>query len=179
MLALQAAVELSDDLAIRFATLTHDLGKATTPRRILPSHYGHEERGVKLIDQLCNRLKAPVRFRELATRCAKYHGYLHRLYELRPKTVMKLLTGLDAFRQPQRLDHYILVCQADYQGREGFQDRPYPQGHSLKLIYQAAAEVTSANQDSSLVGKLLGEAIHRDRIRRIKGVMSTFAVSVD
>ncbi|MES9944859.1 MAG: multifunctional CCA addition/repair protein [Candidatus Thiodiazotropha sp.] len=179
MLALQAVVELSDDKAIRFATLTHDLGKATTPQRILPSHYGHEERGVKLIQRMCRRLKAPARFRELACRCATYHGYLHRLYELRPKTVLKLLTGLDAFRQPERLQQFILVCQADYLGREGLQHRPYPQADDLKRIYRAAAEVTSATQDATLMGRLLGEAIDKDRIQRIKEVMNSLQVGVD
>ncbi|MES9969154.1 MAG: multifunctional CCA addition/repair protein [Candidatus Thiodiazotropha sp.] len=179
MLALQAVVELSDDRAIRFATLTHDLGKATTPQRILPGHYGHEERGVKLIKQLCSRLKAPLRFRDLACRCAAYHGYLHRLYELRPKTVLKLLKGLDAFRKPERLQEFILVCQADYLGREGLQQRPYPQADDLKRIYRAAAEVTSATQDPTLMGRLLGDAIDRERIQRITGVMSTLEAAVD
>ncbi|PVV13209.1 MAG: multifunctional CCA tRNA nucleotidyl transferase/2'3'-cyclic phosphodiesterase/2'nucleotidase/phosphatase [gamma proteobacterium symbiont of Ctena orbiculata] len=179
MLALQAVVELSDDRAIRFATLTHDLGKATTPQRILPSHYGHEERGVKLIQRMCGRLKAPARFRELACRCATYHGYLHRLYELRPKTVLKLLTGLDAFRQPERLQQFILVCQADYLGRKGLQHRPYPQADDLKRIYRAAAEVTSATQDATLMGRLLGEAIDKERIQRIKEVMNSLQVGVD
>lgn len=179
MLALQAVVELSDDRAIRFATLTHDLGKATTPQRILPSHYGHEERGVKLIENLCSRLKAPARFRDLACRCAAYHGYLHRLYELRPKTVLKLLTGLDAFRQPERLQQFILVCQADYLGRKGLQQRPYPQADDLKRIYRAAAEVTSATQDRALMGRLLGDAIDKERVQRIKEVMNSLQVAVD
>jgi tRNA nucleotidyltransferase (CCA-adding enzyme) len=173
MMSLQRVVELSDDIAVRFATLTHDLGKGATPEEILPSHYGHEERGVRLIRQLCIRIKVPTRFHELASRCARYHGYLHRLYQLRPKTLHKLFLGLDAFRQPQRLQQFILVCQADYQGRQGFRQRPYPQAEDLKLIYQAAAEVSSADIESSLMGKLLGDAIVRERLKRIKEVMTT------
>ncbi|MES9992541.1 MAG: multifunctional CCA addition/repair protein [Candidatus Thiodiazotropha sp.] len=174
LMALQVAVDLSEDLEVRFATLTHDLGKATTPKRILPSHYGHEERGTRLIDQLCNRISAPKRFRELARSSASYHGYLHRLHELRPKTVLKMLTGLGAFRQPQRLHQFILVCQADFQGRGGFHQRPYPQGEDLMRLYRAAAEVTSATQDASLMGRLLGDAIERERIERIGELMRSF-----
>ncbi|MCU7807867.1 MAG: multifunctional CCA addition/repair protein, partial [Candidatus Thiodiazotropha sp. (ex Semelilucina semeliformis)] len=84
LMALRVACELSDAAEVRFAVLTHDLGKATTPAHVLPSHYGHEGRGERLVKQLCQRLKAPVRFRDLAMRCAAYHGYTHRLYELRP-----------------------------------------------------------------------------------------------
>jgi tRNA nucleotidyltransferase (CCA-adding enzyme) len=179
MLALQVAVELSDDPEVRFATLTHDLGKGNTPEKMLPSHYGHDARGVKLIQQLCARLKAPTRFRQLACGCANYHSYLHRLYELRPKTVLKLFSGLDAFRQPQRLEQFILVCQADYLGREGFAQRPYPQADDLKRIYQAAAAVSSASVDSALMGRLLGDAIHRERIKRVRNVMNSLEAIVD
>lgn len=171
MMSLQVVVGLSDELGVRFATLTHDLGKGNTPEDILPSHYGHEERGVKLIQRLCERVRVPARYRELACRCARYHGYLHRLYALRPKTVLKLLLGLDAFRQPQRLGQFILVCQADYQGRLGFQQRPYPQGNDLMRVYQAAAEVSSADLRPGLAGRLLGDAIDRERIKRIKEVL--------
>jgi tRNA nucleotidyltransferase (CCA-adding enzyme) len=179
MLALQVAVELSHDPEVRFATLTHDLGKGNTPDKILPSHYGHDARGVELIQQLCARLKAPTRFRQLACGCANYHGYLHRLYELRPKTVLKLFSGLDAFRQPQRLEQFILVCQADYLGRKGFAQRPYPQADDLKRIYQAAAAVSSASVDSALMGRLLGDAIHRERIKRVRNVMNSLEAIVD
>ncbi|MEW8143232.1 MAG: multifunctional CCA addition/repair protein [Candidatus Thiodiazotropha endolucinida] len=179
MLALQVAVDLSDDPEVRFATLTHDLGKATTPERILPSHYGHEARGVKAIQRICSRIKAPTRFRELACRCATFHGYLHRLYDLKPKTILKLLAGLDAFRQPQRLQQYILVCQADYQGRLGFRQRPYPQAYDLMRIYQAASEVSSATLDPTLMGRLLGDAIRRERIKRISDVMNSLEAAVD
>ncbi|MEW8204127.1 MAG: multifunctional CCA addition/repair protein [Candidatus Thiodiazotropha endolucinida] len=179
MLALQVAVDLSDDPEVRFATLTHDLGKATTPEQILPSHYGHEARGVKAIQRFCSRIKAPTRFRELACRCATFHGYLHRLYDLKPKTVLKLLAGLDAFRQPQRLQQFILVCQADYQGRLGFRQRPYPQAHDLMRIYQVASEVSSATLDPTLMGRLLGDAIRRERIKRISDVMNSLEAAVD
>jgi tRNA nucleotidyltransferase (CCA-adding enzyme) len=172
MLSLQRVVELSDDVAVRFATLTHDLGKGATSDKILPSHYGHEERGVRLIRQLCLRIKVPTRYRELAWRCARYHGYLHRLYQLQPKTLHKLFLGLDVFRQPQRLQQFILVCQADYQGRQGFRQRAYPQADDLKLIYKAVEKVSSADLDSSLIGKLLGDAIVRERLKRIKDVMT-------
>ncbi|MEW8399237.1 MAG: multifunctional CCA addition/repair protein [Candidatus Thiodiazotropha sp.] len=179
LMALQVAVELSDDPEVRFATLTHDLGKGTTPERILPSHYGHGERGSRLIDQLCDRIRVPGRFRELARGCASYHGHLHRLYELRPKTVLKMLTGLGAFRQPGRLTQFILVCQADFQGRGGFRQRPYPQGEDLMRLYRAAAEVTAATQDASLIGRLLGDAIQRERIERIGERMRTIGATVN
>ncbi|MCU7879595.1 MAG: multifunctional CCA addition/repair protein [Candidatus Thiodiazotropha sp. (ex Lucinoma aequizonata)] len=172
LMALAVACSLSESLEVRFAALTHDLGKGTTPERILPSHYGHEGRGARLVEQLCYRLKAPARFRELACRCATYHGYLHRLYELQPKTILKLLMGLDTFRQPERLSNFVLVCQADFQGRNGFQQRPYPHAQALIQLYQVASEVRSETVDATLIGKLLGDAICRERVARIDNEMT-------
>ncbi|MEJ2592386.1 MAG: multifunctional CCA addition/repair protein [Candidatus Thiodiazotropha sp.] len=167
LMALAVACEMSDSLEVRFAVLTHDLGKATTPSHVLPSHYGHEARGERLVQQLCRRLKAPVRYRELAMRCAVYHGYTHRLYELRPKTVLKLLAGLDAFRRPQRLRDFLIVCESDYRGREGFHERPYPQARDLLRLYEAASGISVEGATDDMAGWLKGEAIRRQRIRRI------------
>jgi len=167
MLALTVACELSREPEVRFAALTHDLGKATTPDRILPSHHGHEGRGERLVEGLCRRLKAPVVFRELAMRCAVYHGFTHRLYELKPKTVLKLLNGLDAYRRPDMLRRFLLVCEADYRGREGLHDRPYPQSADLWQLYQMSRDVSTQGLASDKPGWLLGEAIRRERIRLI------------
>jgi len=103
MLVLDQAARLSPDLAVRFAALLHDLGKGATPKDILPHHYGHEERSVQLAEALCTRLHVPREYRELALLAARYHGLVHRVKDLRPETVLRLLKSCDAFRRPQRL----------------------------------------------------------------------------
>ncbi len=176
LMALGVACELSESLEVRFATLTHDLGKANTPAHILPSHYGHEERGTRRIDRLCRRLKVPNRFRELALSCARYHGYTHRLYTLRAKTVIKLLMGLDAFRRPQRLRQFLLVCEADYRGRQGFHARAYPQADDLWRLYEAARGVSLGDAAAADSGWLRGQAIQRARLRRVAAALAELAV---
>ena len=59
LMALDQTAALDDDSAARFAVLVHDLGKGITPKDVLPKHSGHEERGVELVNALCDRLKAP------------------------------------------------------------------------------------------------------------------------
>lgn len=172
LMALAVACELSESPEVRFAALTHDLGKATTPNRILPSHYGHEARGERLVTQLCHRLKAPSRFRELAVSCAVYHGYTHRLFELRPKTIVKLLKSLDAFRRPERLAQFLLVCEADFRGRGDFQARPYPQSAELWRLYEAARDVSLSPSEAADEGWLRGEAVYRARVRRVASAVS-------
>jgi tRNA nucleotidyltransferase (CCA-adding enzyme) len=167
LMALRVACELSDSAEVRFAVLTHDLGKATTPNHILPSHYGHEGRGTKLVKQLCQRIRAPSEFRDLAMSCASYHGYTHRLYELRAKTVEKLLSSIDSYRRPQRLKDFLLVCESDYRGREGFHARAYPQAKDLWRLYEAASQVKLDGDETQKAGWLKGEIIRRKRIKRI------------
>jgi len=138
MMVVDRAARLSQDIAVRFAALTHDLGKGTTPAEILPSHRGHEGRGVTLIEGLCERLRIPNRVRDLARLTARYHGLVHKVAELRAATVQQLFEGADAFRRPERFDQLLLACEADFRGRTGYEDRDYPQRRCLALLLEAA-----------------------------------------
>jgi len=141
MMVVDTAARLSPALEVRFAALTHDLGKGTTPTEILPSHHGHEARSVGLIEALCARLRAPRRFLDLARIVARYHGQVHKLDELRPATVLDLLEGADAFRRPERFDQMVSACEADFRGRGGYADLPYPQGQRLRRVFAAVAAI--------------------------------------
>jgi tRNA nucleotidyltransferase (CCA-adding enzyme) len=173
MMALNASCGLSSAPEVRFATLTHDLGKATTPKSLLPSHYGHEARGTDLIKAFCQRLKVPTSFADLAQRAATYHTYMHHLYELKSKTILKLLEGLDAFRKPKNLEWFVLVCQADFQGRVGVEDQDYPQGRDLLNAYQAASSVDTKQLPKGLQGPMVGVALGRARNAKIAAAMAT------
>jgi tRNA nucleotidyltransferase (CCA-adding enzyme) len=139
MMVVDMAARLSPDPEVRFAALTHDLGKGSTPAEILPSHHGHEGRSLSLIEALCGRLRAPRRFLDLARIVARYHGQVHKLAELRPGTLLDLLEGADAFRRPERFGQMVTACEADFRGRGGYADLPYPQGERLRRIFAAVA----------------------------------------
>ncbi|WP_018876867.1 multifunctional CCA addition/repair protein [Thioalkalivibrio sp. ALE31] len=168
LMVLDQATRLSDAPEVRFAALVHDLGKGTTDPDILPSHHGHEERGVDLIRALSERLRIPNRYRDLAVRVARYHGLVHRVFELRPKTVMKLVDGLDALRRPENVEPFLLAVEADFRGRTGWEDKPYPQADAVRRAVAAAQAVQpQALMAEGYKGKALGEALQRDRIRAI------------
>ncbi|CAN5154514.1 multifunctional CCA addition/repair protein [soil metagenome] len=144
LMVLRQAARLSADTTVRFAALTHDLGKGETPANHWPSHPGHEARSVRLVNALADRLPVPNELREVALRVAEYHGHCHRVEQLKPSTVLRVLEAVDAFRRPRRLEQFLLACEADARGRAGLEDRPYPQADKLRRAGEAAAAVDAA-----------------------------------
>jgi len=171
LLTLQQACRISHDPQVRFAALVHDLGKGTTPARILPSHHGHEERGAKLLKSLCKRLRVPNAWRDLAIPVARYHLHCHRAFELRPKTLLKIVLGLDALRHPERFEQFLLVCKADVRGRTGMEESNYPQADFLRAVYQAVIGVDAAGISRSVSEpRHIAVHLHRERLQAISRV---------
>ncbi|HSX19508.1 MAG TPA: multifunctional CCA addition/repair protein [Gammaproteobacteria bacterium] len=172
ILCLQQAVKLSNKPEVRFAVLCHDLGKGITPKDDWPSHKGHEELGVKLIQDWCKQYHVPNDYRDLAIKVARFHLHAHRAAELRPDTMVKLFKSLDAFRNSEHLDEYILCCQADSTGRLGRQNDPYPNGDLLRKAFSAANSVDIQPLiDKGLTGEKLGDAIMQARIVAVKNIL--------
>jgi len=178
MLALRYAADSGASGAVRFAVLMHDLGKGRTPREHWPSHRGHEEAGVPLIEGLCRRLRVPNACRELALLAARHHQLVHRAFELRPETVLKLLENTDAFRRPERFGELLLACEADARGRAGLTQQPYPQAQYLRTALQAAtSEQLSAEERTGLDGAQIGAHLRQRRLAaltRIKEQAAAF-----
>lgn len=168
MMALRTSAALSDSVAVRFAVLTHDLGKATTPGWMLPAHRGHGERSVGLLEEFCGRLPVPRRFRELAVAVARHHGTVHRAAELRPATIYKLIEAVDGLRRPQRFDEFLLACEADARGRQGLEERPYPQAGILREALAAARSVSTEDAGGRVSGPALGQRLRQLRIQAIR-----------
>ena len=144
LMSVEQAAMLTEDPVVRFAALVHDVGKGLTPEDNWPHHYGHEHLGAKAVNALCQRLRIPNRYATIARLAAEYHTHCHRAAELRPVTILRLLEALDAFRRPQQMAQFLLVCEADARGRTGLEQRPYPQVDILRRALKAAAGVDVA-----------------------------------
>ncbi|MBL8249910.1 MAG: HD domain-containing protein, partial [Candidatus Competibacter sp.] len=178
LLALAQAVRLNADAVARFAVLVHDLGKGTTPPGEWPRHHGHEQRGADLIRALCQRLRVPNMYRELGVLTARYHTHCHRALELRPKTLLNTLQGLDALRKPQRFEQFLIACEADARGRTGLENRDYVQTQFMRQVYQAAAAVQARPLlVQGLTGLALAEALQQERLAAITEVRRAFRAS--
>lgn len=134
MMVLEQCAKLTREPETRFAALCHDLGKTKTPQKYWPSHRGHEKAGVAVIEQLCERLKVPKTWKQLAIISSEYHIKIHKLNELKPATIVKLFMDLDAFRRPERFQQFLITCEADSKGRLGLESKPYPQAEIAKTI---------------------------------------------
>jgi tRNA nucleotidyltransferase (CCA-adding enzyme) len=171
MMALRHAASVGAPLAVRFAVLTHDLGKALTPRGEWPSHHGHEQLGLEPLEDLCTRLKVPNGCRELAHLATLHHTLIHRALELKPATVLTLLENCDAFRRPQRFAELLLACEADARGRAGRENDPYRQAQYLREVLAAAAAVVLSDEERrGLPGPAIGEEIRRRRLAAVAAV---------
>ena len=177
LMALRLAARLSRSETVRFAVLTHDLGKATTPHALLPRHHGHEQRSEELLAQLCARLPVPNRFRDLAVLVARHHGTVHRAAELKAQTVLGLIMAADGLRQPERFEELLLACEADARGRKGLEDRPYSQADRLRAALRAARGVAAGKvkAERKLDGEALGRALHDERLAAIKAELGVSA----
>jgi tRNA nucleotidyltransferase (CCA-adding enzyme) len=168
MMVLDQATKLSPDVEVRFAALTHDLGKGTTKPDDLPSHPGHEQRGCDLIKVMNDRLPLPRACRDLALLAAEFHTHCHRAAELQGKTLVKVLEKTDAFRRPERFAQFLLACEADARGRTEFENREYPQATLMQDAFVAANAVDSASIAANHSGQEIPEAIRRARIAAVK-----------
>jgi tRNA nucleotidyltransferase (CCA-adding enzyme) len=169
MMVIDCAAQQQTNLPVRFACLVHDLGKGTTPKELLPRHIGHEERSVKLLQQVCMRLRVPLLCQELATVVAREHGNIHRSQSFGAAATVRLLERCDAFRKPERFQETLLACECDARGRLGFEQEPYPQASRLWTALKVAqnidtAAIAQAAQAAGLTGKAIGHTIHAARV---------------
>lgn len=169
MMVLDHAAAHAYSLPVRFAALTHDLGKATTPADILPRHIGHEGRSVDLLKPLCDRLRVPNECRDLAVLVAREHGNIHRVREMGAAALVRLLERCDGIRKPARFAEALQACESDARGRLHFENSAYPQAERLRQALVAARGVDAgavAAQYAAQPAKIK-DAVHLARVQAV------------
>jgi tRNA nucleotidyltransferase (CCA-adding enzyme) len=179
LMSIDAAEKITDDPMVIFSVMVHDLGKALTPKEDLPAHREHEIRGIAPIRQLCKRLGIPSRVSKFALKVCEYHLHCHRVFHLKPATVLKVLQAFDGFRKPELIEKFTLCCLADKRGRTGHEDDSDEQMELLKQYHRAAmtvnggeiADYLSGNSGSGGVeGAAIKKEIRRQRLAAIAAV---------
>jgi tRNA nucleotidyltransferase (CCA-adding enzyme) len=178
LLVLQACAQARAPLAVRWACLCHDLGKADTPPAQWPRHHGHEGRSAQRARELAERLRVPADCRELAELTAREHGHVHRSDTLAAAAVLRLLERCDALRRPERFESLLLACECDMHGRLGQASSDYPPrrrlGAALRALQQAdTASVTREALAQGLSGPAIGRRVHEARTRALQQALES------
>jgi tRNA nucleotidyltransferase (CCA-adding enzyme) len=144
LMVLQAMRRVTDDVACLWAALCHDLGKGITLQALLPKHPEHEVFGVPLVIALCERYKVPTAVQDLAVLACRWHGDIHKGAELSAQARLAVFDACDAWRKPERFILLLQVCQADSQGRLGFENQAYPQLTLWQAWLRELAQISAA-----------------------------------
>ncbi len=170
-LVLRAASGLRQNVAVRFAALVHDVGKGLTPKEKWPHHPGHEAAGVPLVEALCQRYRLPKVVGELAVKATRWHGHFHKGPEgrLSAEAILQMLEAVDLFRRPQRFSDLLDVAEADYRGRTGYEDKPYPQRAWWEALAEALRTISPQTfVEQGLRGVDIGRAMRAARLAEIE-----------
>jgi tRNA nucleotidyltransferase (CCA-adding enzyme) len=164
--------------AIRFAALCHDLGKGLTKSENWPSHRGHEEAGLPLVERISEQLKVPTYCKKLALKVCEFHLHCHKAFQLEPSTLLNIFNQLDVWRKPKEFDDFLIACKSDFLGRLGFENRPYPQEHYLKDAMLLASKVNAKPfVDQGLKGPAIKDAIATARLQAIEVVKEQYKIN--
>ncbi len=187
MLVIDYAAEKNYSLAVRFAALTHDLGKGTTPPEEWPRHIGHEARSVDLVEGLCERIRIPKESRQLALLVARFHGNVHRATELKASTIANMLQAVDAYRKPERFIEFLQACACDFHGRTGYAKKTYIPFEHLSQAFSAAnsinagaiaAEIKEKHDGKTRLADAININVRKARIAKIKAVLTNMNMNV-
>ncbi|MBP9752269.1 MAG: multifunctional CCA tRNA nucleotidyl transferase/2'3'-cyclic phosphodiesterase/2'nucleotidase/phosphatase [Proteobacteria bacterium] len=131
---LDAIRQETQDLICLYTGLLHDLGKALTPKEIIPKHIGHEHRGLAPVKEFLNHYGI-LKHKNFILAFVKYHLHIHRLFDLKPKTLIEVL---DAFKikklSDENLKRLLICAKADIQGRvDHFKQEDYLKAAVLAL----------------------------------------------
>jgi len=172
MMCIDYAASQQFSLAVRVATLLHDLGKGTTPKEMLPRHIGHDARGAKLVREVSKRLRLPNDCKELAYIVAKFHIKEHQVMQMKPSTLLMFLIELDAIRQPQRFELFLQACEADARGRLGLEETALPQAAVMRKVLMAANNINAGEIAKQQSGpEQIKQAIYDARLAEVKAVL--------
>ncbi len=187
MMVLQQAVKLTNSTSsdkaqtnrIRFAALCHDLGKGITQQDLWPSHKGHEKAGLPLVEDICQKLKVPTQYRQLALNVCEFHLHCHKAFELEAQTILTLFNQLDVWRKPQALKDFLTACEADFKGRLGCEENAYPQQKYLSDALTLTLAVSAKPFiDKGLKGVAIKEAMALERLVVIDKIKAKYQQSM-
>ncbi|MHB1543440.1 MAG: multifunctional CCA addition/repair protein [Gammaproteobacteria bacterium] len=141
LLALAQSVRIDSDPVVGYAVLTHDLGKAKTPRAFWPQHPDHARSSALLSRTLSARLRVPNDYRITAELTAHWHLEVHTCLDQSIDQLAIWIGELPYRSRAGNLIQALKACEADFRGRPGYESRPYPQRPFLEQLFEALRSI--------------------------------------
>jgi tRNA nucleotidyltransferase (CCA-adding enzyme) len=156
MLVLDRMAKETKSEELRFSALVHDLGKATTPKEILPHHFGHDKRGPELVKSLCERIKAPKTWEKCGIAAAEYHMQGQRFMEMRPGKKVTFLESIE--KTPLKADGIAKIIDVDTSHKA---KTKYIKKYSEKMFSEINGKTVRINAK----GPTFAEKLHEMRVQ--------------
>ena len=160
--AYEHTLQIVDDVAkvnpkplVRFAALAHDIGKGTTPPEMLPHHYKHELRGLKVLEQMNRRMTLPGDWKKAAAFVIREHMRAPRLEKA--AKIVDLLLSLNTLKLGVK--DFCDIIRVDNHGLP-----PYLE-HAQEIIDELL-KIGGKDAPPELKGTEIGNWIRDERIRR-------------
>lgn len=139
---------------VRFAALVHDLGKGTTPKSMLPHHYGHDIRGLEVLSEWNRRMIMPRDWIKAAKFVIENH--MHAPLYKKPGKIVNLIMKIQSAKLS--FDDFNDIIRADHKSL------PIYLEHS-KRIYAELLKVNGNNCPPNLEREQIGKWIRAERIK--------------
>ena len=146
----------------RFAALVHDIGKGQTPEEMLPHHYGHEQRGLLVLDAWNKRMTLPKSWLMAAHFVIKEHMRAPLLKKTGKIADLLLAVEKSGF---SFADFRRIIC-ADHGAL------PYYLVHGEELL-RKMLQVRGTEAPPELRGADVGKWLHEERVRRLAQLLPT------
>lgn len=164
MIVVDLAAQKTENLSLRFSAFVHDLGKGTTPKEMYPHHYGHDERGVALVETLGKRIGVPKKWIACGKIACKEHmkgGIFAKM------SIPKQVSFIERVaKSPLGLEGLQFVVDCDKNGRNSKENRFLEIG--IECLKQVTGKSIQKQEGEKIAGKDFANLLHEKRIEWLK-----------
>ncbi len=154
MLMLSRVADKTTSIVARFCALCHDLGKGSTPEEMLPHHYGHEQRGIKVLQQWNHHMTLPNVWLRAAKFVISQHMRAPRLSK--PGKICDLLLAMDAVSSDLSVEEFKYIVDADNHGLPDYMEHAQEGIDLLKAV-------SGKDAPKTITGRKIGEWVYEQQ----------------
>jgi len=163
------AVSLDVKPTLCFASLLLELGKGETEHFLWPFHPNYIEHGMMVVDKLCQRLRVPKAYRDLACLSIQFQIKIAQNIPGSATDVVSLFEQADAFRRPERFHDVLQVCETLHQNAE--------KTRRWVVLLQTCTDITTLNLKERYEGLAIKQALRADRIAAVELKLKQWALN--